>query len=62
MSSKWLVTSNRIAGMQMYQVYRSIDVNEVDHAGNREKRGPLFENAEQAQRLADKWNMEEGRT
>ncbi len=60
MSGKWFVTSNKIAGQKVYQIARLINVNEIDHAGNREYKGALFENPDQAQRMADRWNEQEG--
>lgn len=39
MKSEWRVTSNRINGIKMYGVYRQLDVNAVDHSGNREYHG-----------------------
>ena len=36
MKSEWKVTSQVIGDRRMYAVYRLLDVNEVDHSGNRE--------------------------
>lgn len=33
---KWKVASNYIGDQKKYAVYRLIDVNQVDHSGNRE--------------------------
>lgn len=33
---KWQVSSNCVGNEMLYQVYRIIDDNEVDHSGNRE--------------------------
>ena len=57
--SEWKVSSNRIAEKTFYQVYRLSDVNEVDHSGNRETRGGLYESRIDAERLAAVLNEEE---
>lgn len=37
MKNKWKVTSNFMPGKgEMYNIYRLINENEVDHSGNRE--------------------------
>jgi hypothetical protein len=59
MKSKWKVTSNRINGQTMYGVYRMVDVNAVDHSGNREMAGGYVAYREAAQILANKLNQEE---
>ena len=35
MKSEWKVTSNLIGDEKIYQVYRLLDINAVDHGGNR---------------------------
>jgi len=59
MKSEWRVTSNIINGKTMYGVYRQIDVNAVDHSGNREHYGEYLENREAAAIIADYLNREE---
>lgn len=36
MKSEWRIASNLIDGRKMYIAYRLLDVNRVDHSGNRE--------------------------
>lgn len=59
MKSKWKVSSQYIAGEAIYQVYRQRDVSKVDHSGNREYYGRIFESARAAREFADKLNGEE---
>lgn len=59
MKSEWKVTSNMIDGKKIYGVYRTRDVNEVDHSGNRETRGGYMVNREEAAALAEILNREE---
>lgn len=56
--SEWRVSSNPIAGKMFYQVYRIRNINELEHSGNRETRG-CFETKTEAEKLADKLNVEE---
>lgn len=56
MMSKWQVSSQYINGEKIFQVYRRRDVNEVDHAGNREYFDGTFDNKAAAQAVADKLN------
>lgn len=58
MKSKWKITHNYILGRAVFQVYRIRDINEVDHAGNREIWPKIFETEEEAQALVDKLNEE----
>ena len=61
MKSEWRVSSNYVGGKDVYQVYRLLDVNEVDHSGNREVIG-TFDDEKRAQWCADAKNrMEEQR-
>ncbi len=55
--SKWMVTTNFI-GCTIYQVYRRIDEQKVDHSGNREYIHQIFDSKEEAQAVADKLNKE----
>ena len=57
--SEWKISTNIVAGKKFYQVYRIIDVSEVDHSGNRETRGGLYESLRDAQKLARRLNTEE---
>ena len=58
---KWQVSSNHVVGVGIfYQVYRLRSVCAVDHAGNREYRGGLFDTEAEAQLYADQLNREEG--
>lgn len=59
MKSEWRVTSNIIDGTKMYAVYRLRDVNEVDHAGNREYIRGFTADKELAERIARKLNRAE---
>ena len=59
MTSPWKVTSNPIGDRIMYAVYRLIDVNEVDHSGNREYAGGFMADRAATQALADQLNGEE---
>ena len=54
--SKWRVSSNTINGQKIYEVYKIIDDNEVDHSGNREKIGCTFKSYDLAQTVADQMN------
>lgn len=64
MKSEWRVTTNHIATdegrVPMYGVYRLRDMDAVDHSGNREMAGKLYEDREQAEELARMMNEEEG--
>ncbi len=59
MKSEWRVTSNNINGQKMYGVYRLLDINAVDHSGNREMSGGYVDNREDAQVVADALNAKE---
>ena len=56
--SKWKVTSNYVDGKTLYGVYRTRDINEIDHSGNRENVGGLFESRDLAEALASALNEE----
>lgn len=58
MKSKWKVTTNIIGGKRMYGVYRTLDINAVDHSGNREMYGDYTDNREEAKSIAEKLNIE----
>jgi hypothetical protein len=58
MKSDWRVTTNILDGKEMYGVYRLLDVNEVDHSGNREMSGKYLSCREAAEFVADKLNAE----
>lgn len=57
MKSIWNVSSNPMLGDEKrYQVYRNIDVEAVDHSGNREYMEKLFDTEEEAQHIAEMYN------
>lgn len=61
MKSEWRVTENYFPSddgerVAMYGVYRLLDVDEVDHSGNREDIGRLFDSQDLAQVYADVMN------
>ena len=56
--SEWRVSSNPVAGKMFYQVYRIRDVERIDHSGNRETRGGLYESRQDAEKLAALLNSE----
>lgn len=58
--SEWRVSTNPVAGKTFYGVYRTRDLNAVDHSGNRETCG-YYETREEAEKLAAALNAEEGR-
>lgn len=53
MKSEWRVTTNYIATdngrVPMYGIYRLRDVDAIDHSGNREETGRLYEDLELAE-------------
>jgi len=55
----WKVTSNLINDTKMYAVYRLLDVNAVDHSGNREFATDYMDDREEAKQIADKMNSEQ---
>lgn len=62
MKSEWRVTSNFVPGTgRYYQVYRLRDKSEVDHSGNREFSGSIYDDKQDAQRLADELNAMEAK-
>ncbi len=61
MAGKWKVTSQYIGDKKMYAAYRLVDVNEIDHSGNREYAGGYVENREAVQVVVDQLNKEEGK-
>lgn len=56
--SPWRVSTNPVAGKKFYQVYRIIDVDQIEHSGNRETRGGLYESRQDAEKLAALLNSE----
>lgn len=58
MKSNWKVTTNMINDKKVYGVYRTLDVNDVDHSGNREVHGEYTDNREKAVALAERLNRE----
>lgn len=60
MKSKWDVTCNVIDGKRLYGVYRCLNVDEVDHSGNREMYGGFdYHFRDTAQDLAEFLNRRE---
>lgn len=59
MRSEWKVTSNPIGGKTLYGVYRLLDINEVDHSGNREFAGDYIEDKQTAMLIAEELNEKE---
>ena len=59
MTSEWMVSHTWIGGCCFHQVYRIKDLNEVNHAGNRETYG-TYDTDEEAQRIAAELNIKEG--
>ena len=57
--SSWKISTNIVAGRELYQVYRIINVNEPDHSGNRETKGGLYDRLHDAEALARRLNTEE---
>lgn len=56
MKSKWKVTTNVVdGGRRIYGVYRIININEVDHSGNREVL-EYYDNKEIAEKVAEELN------
>ena len=56
--SEWKVTSNRIDGVKVWAVYRLLDVNEVDHSGNREYATKYMADKTKAEEIARDLNGE----
>lgn len=59
MKSKWKVSSQYINSKKVFQVFRLIDDKALHHSGNRECRGGLFENKDEAREYAEKLNKED---
>jgi len=59
MKGPWKVTSQMIGDTKKYAVYRLIDVNEVDHSGNREFAGKYVEDKKIALFVAQELNKKE---
>ena len=59
--SEWRVTRNYIDGASLYAVYRLIDVDKVDHSGNREFAGGYTTNKKAAIEVANILNKEEAK-
>ena len=57
MKGEWKVTSNPIGGKTLYGVYRLIDINEVDHSGNREFAGEYIDDRHIAESVATSLNQ-----
>ena len=59
--SEWRVSCNPVAGKEFYQVYRLRDKDAIDHSGNRETKGGLYESRIDAEKLAATLNAEGGK-
>ena len=53
---RWKVSHTYAGGEFFYQVYRIRDLDQPDHAGNRDTYHKCFDTEEQAQAFADKLN------
>lgn len=53
MKSEWKVSCNVISGEKVYQVYRQLDVQKVDHSGNRQVVTGIWSKEEEAQAIAE---------
>lgn len=60
MKSNWRVTSNVINGQKLYGVYRLLDMDEIDHSGNREHLDVWVADRRIAEALAERYNAREG--
>lgn len=52
MKSEWKVSSNLINDKKMFIAFRKLNVNAVDHSGNREYHGGYTESKEEAEEIA----------
>ena len=59
MVGKWKVTANPVGGGMLYAVYRLVDVNAVDHSGNREYATSYIEDEDTALTIAEGLNRKE---
>ena len=59
MKGLWNVTSGFVGSLVLYQVYRLLDIGEVDHSENREYAEPVFYDKKDAQEYADYLNRKE---
>jgi hypothetical protein len=60
MKSPWKITSQYVDDKRMYAVYRTIDIAQVDHSGNREiYRSGYLEVRDEALAIANRLNKEE---
>jgi len=53
MKSEWKVSMNVIGGEKAYQVYRLLDVQKVDHSGNRQVVTEIWSKEGDAQAIAE---------
>lgn len=56
MNSEWRVSSQSMDEEKIYQVYRILNTDKIDHGGNREYLDMIFKHKELAQRSADTMN------
>lgn len=59
MKSRWRVSSQFIGGENQHIVYRLLDINSIDHSGNREYHGVYTTDKKAAQDEADRLNWED---
>ncbi|NLD51457.1 MAG: hypothetical protein GX650_01055 [Clostridiales bacterium] len=57
----WRVASNLIGDKKMYAAYRLIDIDAIDHSGNREYASEFMADRDKARDIADRLNAEAGR-
>lgn len=62
MKSEWKVTSQYINKVKRYQVYRNLNINAVDHSGNREYVEGSFYDRVEAENLAKRMNKDQEMT
>lgn len=60
MKGKWKVSHTYAGGTMYIQVYRLKDLNQIDHAGNRETVPRIFDTDEEAEAYARQLNEKEG--
>jgi len=59
MAGPWKVTTNIIGDNKRYAVFRLIDINEIDHSGNREFATEYMGDKTEAQAIAAELNEKE---
>lgn len=59
MKGEWRVSSNNIGGTKYYIAYRLLDIQKVDHGGNREYAGEYESDKKKVEKLVDELNGKE---